>query len=141
MKKIVSILTALVIGVCMSMSVFAAEETQREDEDITLYLSYTNNCESTLTVSGKTAKCYSYLMGYRGTTTKITFNQSLQKKNSSGSWYSVTGWGTTISDFVGSTTNSYPYLTSGTYRLKTVFTVYAGSKSETVTAYSNSKTV
>ena len=36
---------------------------------------------------------------------------------------------------------AFKHFASGKYRLKSVFTVYAGNKSETITKYSSEKTV
>lgn len=97
--------------------------------------SYTSNCNSQLTITGSTAECYSYVTGYYGSTTKIVIKQILQKKTSSGNWEDVCSWNSTINNFKGSVTNYKYSLSSGTYRLKSVFTVYAGSNYETITKY------
>ena len=105
--------------------------------------SYTKYCSSELTISGTTATCTSNATGYVNETTKIIFNQTLQKQNSSGSWSDVTSasWTKTVYYYKGSATNTKSSLASGTYRLKTVFTVYAGSSYETITKYSSEKVI
>lgn len=104
---------------------------------------YTSTCNSTLTTSGTTATCKSTAKGYYNETTKIVFKQTLQKKNSSGGWDDVTNavWTSTVYNYQGSTTNYKYSLSSGTYRLKTVFTVYADTSYETITKYSKEKTI
>ena len=133
-KRIVSLITILVIGMIGLFDNVSAEE-------VSPYLLYTDTYSSTLTISGTTATCKSKCTGYAGETTRITITQTLQKKNSSGEWYSVTGWVKTVNKYVGSATNYSYNLSSGKYRLKSVFTVYAGSKYETVTKYSSEKAV
>ncbi len=103
--------------------------------------SYTNDCNVSLSISNQKATCESTLTGYYNETTKIVITQTLQKKNSNNTWDDICSWSTTIYNFRGSLTSTKSSLSSGTYRLKTVFKVYAGSNYETITAYSNSKTI
>ena len=98
--------------------------------------SYTRECSSDLSISEKTATCESSVTGYYNKITKIVVNQTLQKKNSSGDWEYVCNWYDTIYNYYGSLTNTKSSLSSGTYRLKTVATVYAGTEHETITQYS-----
>ena len=84
---------------------------------------------------------YAKGIGYSGETTKIVMEQTLQKKTSSGGWSEVASWSETDTGYIGSATNTKSSLSSGTYRLKTVFTVYAGSDYEVLTKYSTEKTV
>lgn len=134
MKRILSVIFVFIVSVTMlTISVSAAE--------VGIKTLYTNSFSSTLTVSGTTATCKSKLNGYNGVTTKIVISQTLQKKNSSGNWTNVKTSSTTINSFVGSLTKSYSGLSSGTYRVKSVFTVYSGSNYETLTKYSSTKTI
>lgn len=133
-KRIVSLITVVVISIFGFVSAVSADE-------ISPCWLYTDTYSSTLTVSGTTATCISKCKGYSGKTTRITITQTLQKKDSSGDWYSVTGWVKTVNNYTGSATNYYYDLSKGTYRLKSVFTVYAGNKYETITKYSSAKTV
>lgn len=102
---------------------------------------YTVSASSTLTISGTTATCTSTALGYANITTKIVIEHTLQKKTSSGTWSKVASWSETDTGYKGSATNTQSNLSEGTYRLKTVFTVYAGSDYETITKYSSEKTV
>ncbi len=110
-------------------------------ENIVPFTLYTESATSTLTISGAKATCISKATGYSGETTKIVIEQILQKKTSSGTWNEVTSWSETDTGYIGSATNTKSSLSSGTYRLKTVFTVYAGSNYEVLTKYSTEKTV
>lgn len=119
--------------VCMCSTVSA--------QDILTRTSYTASCSSVLSVSGTTGTCTSSATGYYGETTKIVMVQYLQKKSASGSWSSVCSWSETYNSYRGYMAKTKYNLSSGTYRLKTVFTVYAGSNSEVLTKYSSSKTI
>lgn len=100
-------------------------------------IDYTSN----LTISNRKANCHSIGIGYDGETTKIIMDQTLQKKTSSGSWSKVAAWSSTVRGYKAEVRKFKDNLSAGTYRLKTVFTVYSGNKSETVTRYSSTKTV
>lgn len=133
-KKIIAAIVMTVVAVvCLSGTVFAQE--------VSICNLYTSSCSSTLTVSGTTAKYISQATGYRNETTKIVITQTLQKKTSTGSWNKVSSWSETDTGYKGYATNSKSGLSKGTYRLKTVFKVYAGSNYETLTKYSSNKTI
>lgn len=102
---------------------------------------YTSSCSSTITISGKTATGKSSATGYYGTTTKIEIYQELQRYTASGGWTYAGSGSKTINNYIGSYSKDYSNLSNGTYRIKSVFTVYSGSKSETITKYSSSKTI
>jgi hypothetical protein len=76
---------------------------------------------STLTISGKTAKCESKLIGHSDVKScKVV--QTLEKKWGLWIWNEVDGasWNGTISSSSGKVSNSISGLSSGTYRLKSV---------------------
>jgi len=96
---------------------------------------YAADAYATLQINGTTATGTAVLDGFAGTTTKVNVVMTLQKK---GLWWS------NASDSFNYTTYghdanlelNYDSLSSGTYRIKDVFTVYSGTASETITAYS-----
>lgn len=133
-RKILSFVIVFVISVVSLTNVVSAQE-------VSVYDLYTKSTFSTLTISGTTATCKSDATGYSGTTTKIVIAQTLQKKTSTGTWSKVKAWSETDTGSNGSATNYAYSLSTGTYRLKSVFTVYAGSKYETITKYSSRKTI
>lgn len=102
---------------------------------------YTSSCSSTLKISGTTATCTSNATGYVGETTKIVMDQTLQKKTSSGLCSKVSSWSETDKGYKGSATNTISDLSKGTYRLKTVFTIYSGTNYETIEKISSEVTV
>lgn len=135
MKRIISLLIVLVVSIAIPLNVFA------KTPDAGIKTLYTESFSSTLLMSGNTATCKSSLTGYKGETTQIVIGQYLQKKNSSGNWTTVKSASTTINYYKGSFTKTYSGLSSGTYRLKSSFVVYAGSNFETLMMYSNEKTI
>lgn len=137
-KRLTSLLCALVLSI--SFGVCNTANAAVVTPDAPAY-SYTNECNSYLSVSGTTATCESYATGYYNKTDKVVIKQILQKKTSSVSWEDVCSWTTTVYSFHGSAINNKYSLSSGTYRLKTVFTVYAGTSYETITKYSKEKTI
>jgi len=137
-KKFISLLCAFVLSTSFAVGNVASAAVIPPDAPA---YSYTYDCSSDLSISGTTATCKSSVTGYYNKTTEITILQTLQKKNSSGDWEYVCSWSSLIYNFCGSLTNTKSSLSSGTYRLKTVATVYAGTANETITKYSNEKTV
>lgn len=138
MRKIASLLCAIVISTSFAVGNAASAAVILPDSPA---YSYTRECSSDLSISGTTATCESSVTGYYNKTTKIVITQTLQKKNSSGNWDDICSWSGTIYSFQGSLINTKSSLSSGTYRLKTVATVYAGTSNETITKYSKEKTI
>lgn len=103
------------------------------------YFLYTNSAKSTLIISGNTAYCESVIKG-DSTVTKIYATQYLEKKNGN-KWETVDSWSDSVSGKSLSMSNSKDNLGSGTYHLRTVATVYSGSKSEPVVKTSMEVTI
>ena len=135
MKKIFSVFLAVIMAVSCFSGIVCAE-------GITPRYVYTNECSSSLTISGSKATCESNASGYYGETTKIVIEQTLQKyNNSTGKWTSVATWSETDIGYNGSASNTKSGLSSGSYRLKSVFSVYAGVNYEQITVYSDIRSV
>lgn len=97
---------------------------------------------SNLGINGTRASCTSDAEGRSAV--KITAEQYLQKQGFLWIWstYDGTEWTKTVNANTISMSNSKSGLTSGKYRLKTVFTLTDKyGKSETITVYSDEKTV
>ncbi len=133
-KKITAVFLSVIISLLSLYTVVSAS-------GMSLYTSYLYTCSSTLSISGTTATCLSKATGYYGETTKIVIDQILQKKTSSGGWSEEESWSETDTSYIGSATNYAYNLSSGTYRLKSVFTVYVGDDSEEIIKYSFEKTI
>ncbi len=100
---------------------------------------YLSRAKSTLTISGTSAECYSEAYG-TSSVTQIIGDMYLEKYIS-GQWTAIDAWRLQQSGNDYSNTKTKTGLSSGSYRLKTEFTVTARSGSETVIAYSGVKVV
>lgn len=144
MKKIIAMSLVLVMLLSMTASVCAEPvlpdriEIEQGNEIVPCY-NYIKSHTQTLTISGSKATCKATLVGYNGTTTKIVFKITLQKKTLLW-WNDVDSYTITYHGYTGSPSRSFT-VGSGTYRAKVVYTVYSGSASETITDYSSQKTV
>lgn len=139
-RKILSVVVAMTISaICLLCGTVSAAYISPDSQQY----SYTKYCSSELTISGTTATCTSNATGYINVTTQIDFYQTLQKQNSYGNWNDVSNasWSDTVHYYKGTVTNTKSSLSSGTYRLKTVFTVYSGTSYETITKYSQERTI
>lgn len=143
-KRFFSLLLVAVLAmVTMSSTTLAATDLASADSAIEImpFWDYTHDCSNKLSISGTTATCYSDASGYSGVTTKIVIEHTLQKKTLLFFWSDVDSWSTTINKYAGSLTSTRGGLSSGTYQLKTVYTIYSGSNSETIEIYSDEKKV
>ncbi len=97
---------------------------------------YSKSSTTSLVIKEKSATIIGLVNGVSGTTTKIHAKLTLQKY-SGGSWSAVKSYETTVT-----TTNcmlkKVKAVSAGKYRVKGVYTVYHGAKSEKITQYSNS---
>ena len=127
-KRVLAFLLATVFVLTLVMSVSA--------EGVQCDLSGTKNC--TLTVKGTTAHCHSSLTDSSGTIKSVKVEQSLEKFAFLWFWNTEGGpWTRTVNSGVAQFDN-YKVVSSGTYRVKSVFTVTTkDGKSETITMYSN----
>ena len=118
-KRVLAFLLATVFVLTLVMSVSA--------EGVQCDLSGTKNC--TLTVKGTTAHCHSSLTDSSGTIKSVKVEQSLEKFAFLWFWNTYSG----VAQF-----DNYKVVSSGTYRVKSVFTVTTkDGRSETITMYSN----
>ena len=143
MKRIV-VLAAVLIAIS-TVSVNAAATAVPESvyaDSIAPYYETAFDAVSTLTLSGKTVKCESKLRGHSDVKS-CKVEQTLEKKLGLWIWNEVDGasWSHIISGSSGKVTNSKSGLESGTYRLKSVFTLTTlNGETETITVYSDEKT-
>ena len=137
MKKLFSILLAIVISFCMSVSVIATETPM--EGDVAPCLEYAKNVKSYLTIASDTATCTSKITGISGTTTKILVIQTLQKKSGS-TWGDIAVWSDVYIGTSYTFINTKTSLSSGSFRVKTYAKIYSGSSYETTTEYSGTVT-
>jgi len=142
LKRIVAMaLTAVFL--CMSFSVSVSAETTHSLIDVGVSLMYeiAYTATSRLSISGQTAYCTSETDGEN--VVSITVEQTLEKYSGwLWIWNDVANWTKTTNQSTISVSNTQSGLSSGTYRLKSVFTLTdSNGESETITIYSNEKTV
>lgn len=137
------LLSAFMMLSCTGVSASAETATYALNEGIAPAYEYANTAESMLYISSASAECISRCTS-SSDIVQITVEQTLQKFWGLWVWNDVDGasWISTehgssiylISDKSG--------LSSGTYRLKSVFTLTSSSgKTETITIYSEEETI
>lgn len=138
LKRIISILLSLTVIFSFGLTANAA----RGNNEISPNYLYTLSGSSSLDISNSTATCKSQLTGVSSKTTKVVGCQYLEKKNGK-NWETVSGgtWSDSANGFMLTLSNTKKSLDSGTYRVRAVFTVYSGTKYETVEKTSNEVTV
>lgn len=134
-KPVIAILLALSVLFSTGISVYA----YGGGNTATPYYLYTNTVKSTLEISNNTAYCKSEIKG-DSTVTQINATQYLEKKNGS-KWDIVDYWSDYVNGNSLKMSNSKDNLDSGTYRVRTVGTVYSGNKSEPVEKTSKEITI
>ena len=140
MKKLLSLLTTVVLMLCFSVSAFALEEEPPVPDDPVEPYMYTQAITSSLSISGNTATCVSQVIGKPGQVTLITITQKLQKKSGS-DWTTVATWTKSYPPNTAVYINTKSGLSSGTYRVFTSAAVYHNTFPEFVTAYSTVRTI
>lgn len=142
-KKILAIvLTALCLFAAVG-TVACADAVSNPDDVISPAYEYADSVSSRIYISEKTATCRSDADGCN--VVSITVEQTLEKHSGwFWIWNSVDGanWTKTVNLNSISMSNTKSGLSSGTYRLKSVFTLTSSSgKTETITVYSDEKKV
>lgn len=139
-KIISAILSAAIIGTSMTAVASAKELTSADLSIVAPYYAIANNPVSQLSVSGTTAYCSSQVSGL--SVKSITAKQTLEKFWGLWVWNEVGYWDKTVNTNRITMSNKKYNLESGTYRLKTVFTLTAtNGETETITVYSEEVTI
>lgn len=143
LKKIMVSLGVLVC-LCVNLGAVAYADTANpfSDYGISLIYEIANSPDSMLTIENETAYCVSSTTG--ANTASITVTQTLQKYWGLWIWNDVKGasWSKQVNDGSIRLSNSKSGLDSGTYRVKSVFTLTdRNGKSETITVYSDERVV
>ena len=140
-------LAILLTAVCFSMSFSVPTIAETTDSFVTDEVSpayeIAYNPTSSLNMSDKMAYCISKAKG--NNVVSITVEQTLEKYSGwFAIWNAVDGasWTETFDNNTIYVANTQSGLSSGTYRLKSIFTLKAANgKTETITVYSKEKTV
>lgn len=131
--------------VCCRMLVFAllfcamGKTIVQAKGGISPYYDQTMYANAVLGIKGGTAYAAAEVNGISGKATKINGFLYLQKKSGS-SWSTVYTWTDSVNGSDLTLTGEKTNLGSGTYRLKLVAYVFAGSSSEEVIVYSTEET-
>lgn len=136
MKKLLAVFLSIAMLFVTSFSASADNDFDAPiDTEIAEGYQYTSEIYNTLSISSKTATCYSFVKGDPNKVTKIEIKQTLYEQIGV-YWYYVTSWNKTVDSWYGKYTTTKSSLKSGTtYRLITEAKVYSGSDYETVTFY------
>ena len=133
-------LAAFIMAVCILLGCLtvSASAAVTNNSDVSVMAVYYRTASVTLTISSDTARLSGSVVGYKETTTKTSVHLYLQKY-SNGKWSNIADWSSTknASSCMLSKTKA---LSRGKYRAKAVCKAYAGTKSETITKYSNVRT-
>ena len=132
MKKALTVLLVVILAFTCCIPVYA---------DMGTFALGSCTRTSSLSIGGSTATCTSKFNSENDNVSKVTIEQSLEKHSFLWAWDTVGGtWNKTSTDSIVTFTNKVSNLSSGTYRVKTVFTVTTtDGQSETVTVYSAEK--
>lgn len=140
MRKVISVLMCLLM--CFSLPITASAQTVQTNI-AQPYYEKANDAKSTLYINGTTATFQSTVKG-NSDVKKITAEQYLQKQGFLWIWSTYDGaeWTKTTYTSTLAMSNTKTGLSSGKYRVKTVFTLTdKQGKTETITVYSDSKSV
>ncbi len=140
MRKVILLLMSLLM--CFPLSVTASAQTV-STSIVQPFYEKTSNAKTMLSISGTTAYCESYAKG-DSDVVEITAKQYLQKQGFLWIWgtYDGSKWTKTVYSNTLTMSNTKTGLSSGKYRLKTVFTLTdKQGKTETITVYSEEKKI
>ena len=134
MKKVVSLAIMVVMMFAFCATAFADTSTYSVDF---------SKCSCTLSISGSTATFNSKYQSVGNDATKVVITQSLQKQGLLWIWGEYDGTWTKMSNGTSiGLSNTLSGLPSGSYRVKTVFTVTdKNGNEETTTLYSTTEKV
>ena len=142
-KMLAAFISVVMMCSVVSVPAFAVDETQIVTDLVSPAYEYAAKTENYLTITSSNADCKSLCEGMAGVT-QITVEHTLEKHWGLWIWSEVDGasWTKTVYSDTIRLSNTKSGLDSGTYRLKSVFTLTNSSgKSETITIYSEEETI
>ena len=142
-KMLAAFISVVMMCSVVSVPAFAVDETQIVTDLVSPAYEYAMKTENYLTITSSNADCKSLCEGMAGVT-QITVEHTLEKHWGLWIWSEVDGasWTKTVYSDTIRLSNTKSGLDSGTYRLKSVFTLTNSSgKSETITIYSEEETI
>lgn len=120
-----------------SVNVSAQDVMHSANEELVLYSDFTRTATATCSISNGQVTGNARVIGYPGITTKIEIQMILQKENLWGLWWSDEANWSAIYYKDEALMSRQQKVSSGTYRIKVVYTVYSGNQSETLEMYSH----
>lgn len=135
-KRILSVLTMVVMMFAFSITAYADVYKQDPPDPNPTRYSYTLSLSSNLSFSGHTATCKSVVRGDPNLVTKIELTQCLEEDIGGGWWYRIASWDKTFYNFIAVYTTTKSNVPSGTYHVRTIAKVYSGSNFENIAIYS-----
>lgn len=131
-KRIICVAMCLVMFLSFNTFAFAADLDTDEVEEIQPRLQYTSYTESWIRYAGNgQVNCFSYAYGKEGIATKTGIDVYLQKKvllwwtNTDYEWHTLAP-----GDYAEIKAYYYTLPSKGTYRVKSIVTVYCGNQTE-----------
>ena len=135
MSKAMRSLLCAMLSVVLLFTMTAWTGATVSAEEVQPRFSYTNYTFTAMDITTKgIATCHADVEGYDGITTKIHIKMQLQKYEHFW-WSTLETWEATFYDVVGDLSKTAT-VGSGRYRVKATYTVYSGSASEEIVAYS-----
>lgn len=133
MKKLIAIILVIAVALSLCTTVFADYQPLDLDNGVK---------DSILNISGTTATCISKITFIDTDVSSIKITQTLEKQGFLWIWEKYAGdWNKTLTKTGNLTTKVYN-LSSGNYRVKSVFVVtLKDGRSQTITLYSDEKSV
>lgn len=143
MRKVKKIIAAILIGtmfvVAMPMSALAVEQNHQSTSIVQPRLTYIREAQSGLSIDNGTATVDCWVKGSMSTATKAKVIAELQLK-SGNNWIAYGTWTETANAFKASVYETKSVKAGQTYRVKSTFTVWEGSQSETIVVFSDEVT-
>lgn len=135
-RSLVSVMLSVMI--LLSMNVWTGVFVSAEDVAVQPRFNYTAFTATSLDITTQgVASCLATAEGYNGITTKVEIQMILQKSIKR-RWTDMVTWEGAFNGMDGYL-NELTTVTTGTYRVKAVYTVYSGSDYEEITSYSQEK--
>jgi len=137
MKKVISGILCTLILVLGVVSAHATSINETDTDQSQVRSLYINTTTTTLSISGGQAICEGLVVGYSGTTTKVTIALYLERKlASSSTWLPFANGSKSFDNYYGAYQLKVPVDKGYQYRVRAVYTAYSGKNSESLTAYS-----
>lgn len=141
-KRIFCVVMCLVMFMSIGTIAFAAEPESEEVTGVQPYYNYTDKLFTSLIYAGEgEVNCFAYAFGKEGVATQTGIDMYLQKRTLF--WWSNTDyeWHTLApGDYAELKAYHYALPSKGTYRLKSIVTVYSGNQKEEIEIISNQYT-